>query len=116
MEELHALLTPNKKHEKIFPHVPVVGFQNGKSLQDNFVRAKLSKPEESGRCEPCGNKICLVYDSISTTTTSTTKEACQETLKIQKSPLNCDSKKVLYLLKCNVCGEVLYVEKEKNKF
>ena len=87
----------------------------GRALKDYLVRAKLSKLEESGRCEPCGKKPCLVCDSVSTTTTFT-KEACQETCKIQKGPLNCDSKKVLYLLKCKVFGEVPYVEKAKTKF
>ena len=57
----------------------------------------------------------MVCDSINITTTFTT-EACQETFKIQKGLLNCDSEKVLYLLKCNVCGEVPYVGKAKTKF
>ena len=87
--------------------MPVVGFQNGKSLKDYLVRAKLPKFDKSGRCEPCGKKTCLVCDSISTTTTFTT-EACQETFKIQKDLLNCDSKKVLYLLKCKVCWSPLH--------
>ena len=60
-------------------------------------------------------KNCLVCDSISTSTTFTT-EACQETFKIQKGPLNGDSEKVLYLLKCKVCGRVPYVGKVKTKF
>ena len=62
-----------------------------------------------------GKKTCLVCDSISTTATFTT-EACQETFKIQKDPLNCDSEKVLYLLKCKVYGAVPYVGKAKTKF
>ena len=31
MEELHILLTLNRKHKKLFFNVPVIGFQNGKS-------------------------------------------------------------------------------------
>ena len=62
-----------------------------------------------------GKKICLVCDSISSATTFTT-EACQETFKIQSSPLTCDSERVLYLLKCKVCGEVPSVGKAKTKF
>ena len=57
MEEMHILLTPNKEHKKVFPDVPVVGFRNGKSLKDYLVRAKLSKLEESGRCEPRGKRL-----------------------------------------------------------
>ena len=92
------LLTPNKEHKKVFPNLPVIGFRTGKSLKDYLVKAKLPKHEESGRCEPCGNKTCSVCDCISTTKTFITK-VCQETFKIQKGPLNCDSEKVLYLLK-----------------
>ena len=62
-----------------------------------------------------GKKMCLICDSIRTATTFTTK-ACQESFKIQKGPLTCDSEKVLYLLKCKVFGEVPYVGKAKNKF
>ena len=114
MEELHILLTPNREHKKVFS-VFVAGFRNGKSFKDYLVRAKLHKLEESGRSEPCGKKTWLVCDSISTTMIFTA-EACQETFKVQKGSLNCDSKKVLYLLKCKVFGEVLYVGKAKTKF
>ena len=62
-----------------------------------------------------GKKMCLICDSIRTATTFTTK-ACQESFKIQKGSLTCDSEKVLSLLKCTVCGEVPYVGKAKNKF
>ena len=62
-----------------------------------------------------GKKTCLVCDSISITTTFTT-EACQETFEIQKGPLNCDSEKMLCLLKCKNCGGVPYVGKAKTKF
>ena len=93
----------------------IVGFHNGKSLKDYLVRATIPKLNESGRCEPCGEKTFLAIDSISTPTTFTT-EACQETLKIQRGPLNCDSKNVLYQLKCKVSDEVTYVGKAKTKF
>ena len=32
MDELHIILTPNKEHQKVYPKVSVVGFQNGKTL------------------------------------------------------------------------------------
>ena len=114
MEELNISLAPNKEHKKVFPNVPVVGFWNGKSIKDFLVRATLRKLNEGGRCEPSGKKTCLVCDSISTATTFTT-EACQKTFKIQCGPLTCSSEKVLYLLKCKVCGEVPYVGKERTK-
>ena len=79
-------------------------------LEPNYTN--LRKVEDVNRL---GKKTWLVCDSISTTTTFTT-EACQGTFKIQKGPLNCDSKKVLYLLKWRMCGEVPYVGKAKTKF
>ena len=115
MEDMHILLTPDKEHKKVFPDVHVEGFRNGKSLKDYLVRVKLSKLEESVRCEPCKKKTCFDCDSISTTTAFAT-EACQENFKIQKGPLNCDSEKLLYLSKCKVCGEAPYVGKTKTKF
>ena len=115
MEELHLLLTPNRKHKTLLFNVLVIGFQNGKSLKDISVRAILPKLSGSGRCEPHGKKTCLVYDSISIPTVFTT-EACQETFKIQSGLLICDSEKLLCLLKCKICGEVRYVWKAKTKF
>ena len=115
LQELHLLLAPDKEHKKVFPDVPAVGFRNGKSLKDYLVRAALPETNETGRLEPCGKKTCLVCNSIRTTTIFTT-EACGEIFKIQSGPLNCKSEKVLYLLKCKVCGEAPYIGKAKTKF
>ena len=84
-------------------------------IETYLVRAALHKANETGRCEPCGKKTCLVCNSIKTTTIFTT-EACVEIVKIQSGPLNCNSEKVLYLLKCKVCGEASYAGKAKTKF
>ena len=62
-----------------------------------------------------GKKTCLVFNSIRTSSTLTTK-ACDESFKIQSGTLNCNSEKVLYLLKCKVCGVAPYVGNIKNKF
>ena len=62
-----------------------------------------------------GKKTCLICDSTRTTTTFLMK-ACRESYKIQSDSLNCNSEKVLYLFKCKVCVEALYVGKAKAKF
>ena len=80
-----------------------------RGYNEKMIRKQILRAREHYR------KTSLVCDSISTTTTFTT-ETCQETFKIQKGPLNCDSEKVLYLLKCKVCGDVPYVGKAKTKF
>ena len=59
-------------------------------------------------------KTYLVCNSIRATATFTTN-ACGEIFKIQSGPLNCYSRKVLYLLKCKVCCEAPYVRKGKIK-
>ena len=52
---------------------------------------------------------------IITANTFTTK-AFGEVFKIQSEPLNCNSEKVLYLLRCKICDDTPYVGKAKTKF
>ena len=106
------LLSPDKEHKKVFPDVPVAGFCDVKSLKDYLVRAALPKTNEIGRCETCGKKNCLVCNSVRTTTTFTT-EGCAE---IQSGPVNRNSEKVFYVLKCKACSEAPYVGKANTKF
>ena len=96
------------KHNKLVRNVLVVGFRNGQSLKDYLVRAARPRANEIGRCEPYGKKTCLVCKSIRTTATFT-GEVCIESFKIQSVHLNCNSEKVLYLLKYKVYGEALFV-------
>ena len=115
LDELQILLAPDKEYKNVFPEVQIVGFRNGKSLKDYLVRAALLKTDNSGGSEPCGNGTCQVCDHIITTNTFTTK-ACGEVFKIQSGPLNCNSEKVLYLLRCKICDDTPYVGKAKTKF
>ena len=80
-----------------------------------MVRAKLPNVEITGRSESCGKRNCQVCDFICDTDTFSTK-ACGETFKIQSGILNCNSQKVVYLLKCRICGKAPYVGKTKTKF
>ena len=41
---------------------------------------------------------------------------CGEVFNIQSRPLNCNSEKALYLLRCKICDDIPYVEKAKAKF
>ena len=82
-----------------------------KSLKYHLVRAKLPNVEIIGKSEWCGNWNSHVCDFICDTDTFTTK-ACGETFNIQSGMLNCNCQKVVYLLKCRVCGEAPYVGKE----
>ena len=79
------------------------------------MRAALPKMDNAGGSEPCGKGTCQVCDHLITTNTFTTK-ACGEVFKIQSGPLNCNSEKVLYLLRCKICDDTPYVGKAKAKF
>ena len=87
------------------------GFGMARALRITWLEPNYPNLRRVGNVNHVG-KSCLVCDSISTSTTFTTK-LCQKTSKIQKGPLNCDSEKVLYLLKCKVCGGAPYVEQAK---
>ena len=115
LQELHLLLTPDQKHKKVFQDIPVVVFRKGKILKDHLIRAKLPNVEITGRSESWGKGNCQVCDFICDTNTFTTK-ACGETFKIQTGILNRISQKVVYLLKCKICGKAPYVSKAKAKF
>ena len=115
LEELQILLAPDKEQKKVFPEVPIVGFLNGKSLNDYLMRAALPKMDNAGGSEPYGKGTCQVYDHIITTNTFTTK-ACRKVFKTQSGPINCNSEKVLYLLKYKICDDTPYVGKAKTKF
>ena len=112
MEELQILLAPDKEHKKVFPEVPIMGFLYGKNLKDYLMRAALPKMDNAGDSEPYGKGTCQVYDHIITSNTFTTK-ACRKVFKTQSGPINCNSEKVLYLLKYKICP---YVGKTKTKF
>ena len=108
LEELQIFLAPDNEDKIFFPEVPIVGFRNGKSLKDYLMRTALPKMDNAGGSEPCGKGTCQVCDHIITTNTFTTK-ACGEVFKVQGGPLNCNSEKVLYLLRCKICDYTPYV-------
>ena len=102
LEELQILLAPDKEHQKVFLNAPIVGFYNGKILKDHLVRASFPVLNHTLDGEPSGKRNCQVCQFIINTDTfsSTTTN---ETFKINKGPLNCNSKKVAYLLECKKC-------------
>ena len=109
LEELQILLAPDKEHQKVFPNVPIVGFRNGKSLKESLVRASLPILNQTLGSGPCGKRNCQVcYFIVDTGTFSPI--ATDETFKINKGPLNCNLKKVIYLSECKKC-KIPYIGK-----
>ena len=49
LQKVRIILTPDQEHKKVFQDIPVVGFRNGKILNDCLVRAKLPNVEVTGR-------------------------------------------------------------------
>ena len=99
MEELKILLAPDKEHQKVFPKVPTVGFRNRKNLKDHLVRASVPILNQTLGSEPCGKRnyqVCQFIVNTDTFSPITT----DETFKINKGALNCNSKKVVYLSEC----------------
>ena len=116
LEKLQILLTPDKDHKRVFPEIPIVEFRYGKILKDYLVRATLPKMDNAGGFEPCEKGTCQVCDHIITTNTFRPK-AFGEVFKIQSGSLNCNSEKILDLLRCKRFVMVLLMlERLKQSF
>ena len=98
----------------MFPNVPIVGFRNGKSLKDHLVRSSLPILNQTLGSESYGKRNCQLCQFIVNTDTFS-PITTGETFKINKDPLNCNSKKVIYLSECKKCKNP-YVGKAQTKF
>ena len=105
MEELHVILACDEDHKKVFPEVPIIGFKNNKNLKSHLARATLPDINEVGRSAPCGGKRppCQLCNNIKNTGTFKSKHS-NEVYQIKKN-FNCNSKMVVYLIECRVCGK-----------
>ena len=101
-KELQILLTPDKQHQKGFPKVSIVGFRNEKSLKDHLERASLPTLNQTLGSEPCGKRNCQVCQ-FNVNANTFGPITTDEIFKINKEPLNCNSKKVAYLSECKKC-------------
>ena len=79
----------------MFAKVPIVQIRNGKSLKDHLVRASIPILNQTLGSGPCGKRNCQVCQFIVNTDTFSAIST-DETFKIKKGPLNCNSKKVVY--------------------
>ena len=89
----------------MFPEVPIIGFRNNKKLKLHLLRAALSDITEVGRFEPCGGKRlpCQLCSNMKNTSTFKSKHP-NEVYQIKKN-FDCNSKMVVYLIECRVCGK-----------
>ena len=86
LKDLHLLLTPNQAHKKVFSEIPIISFENAKSVKDHLVRAVLRQLEREGRSEPCEgeNRSCEVCEPVKDTTKFKKPES-EETFDILKA-------------------------------
>ena len=63
MLDKHLLLTPDKKHRKIFAKTAIISFQRLESLKDIILRAKAHPIKKSKSfCEPCKKTRCGICE------------------------------------------------------
>ena len=98
----------------MFPNVPIVGFHNGKSLKDHLIRASLPILRSNFGSEQCGKETCQVCQVVVNTDTFS-PITTDKTFKINKGPLNGNSKNVVHLSECKKCKNP-YVGKVQIKF
>ena len=100
LKELHVILTCDEDHE-----VPIIIFKNNKNLKSHLVRAAFLDIIEIDRCEPWSGKRppCQLCCNMKNTSTFKSKHS-KEVYQIKKN-FNCNSKTVVYLTECRVCGK-----------
>ena len=101
------------KVKKVLPLSPFVSFRSGYSLKSHLVRAKLSPGKREVGSYKCGKKNCMICINV-LETGSFKSNVTKQTYEINHH-LNCDDKRLIYLLTCNVCG-LQYVGQTTDKF
>ena len=99
----------------IFKDPPIVAFRRPKNLKDHLVRAKINTERTNdpgtSKCGHGGCRICRDHMPVTKTFKSTTTGI---TFNIHQK-LNCNSKNLIYLLTCKICG-MQYIGETKTRF
>ena len=107
----HLYASPEVK--SVFIHLPFVSFHSVRNLRSHLVRSKLYSQERTvGSCK-CNNPRYLTCKNVQECDTFTS-HVTKESFKINHR-FNCNSKFLVYLLSCKVCGKQ-YVGSTTNKF
>ena len=77
LKELHVVLACDEDRKKVFPEVPIIGFNNNKNLKSHLVRATLPDINKLGRYKPCGGNRppCQLCSNIKNTSTFKSKRS-----------------------------------------
>ena len=95
------MLTPDARHRKVFPEVPIVGFMRRKSLKGLLVRTKVPVEKETdGKSCGCHGKRCKACTFLEEKNTFTNKGG-SNAYKIREGlHLDINSENVVYLFSC----------------
>ena len=96
------LLIPGIAYMLVLCEMLILVLKNNKSLKDHLVHSVLPMPgKEKGSCKPYVNR-CQISNSIEETSTFS-HSTTNETFKITKGYLNCNSKYAVYLIESKTC-------------
>ena len=114
IRELQPVLHCSERCRNAVPNLPMVAFRRPKNLRDYLVHAKLKTTQQIARgTVKCQNRRCDVCNYLSLGN-KFTSHVTGKTYSVNYN-LDCNSKNVIYLLFCKVCG-VQYVGSTMTKF
>ena len=88
--------------KKTFDTKPFISFRNCKTIKETLVRAKLPPLSTKKGTFQCTDKRCTTCKNMAATSEFTSKVSGK---KYQINfELNCNSKSIIYLISCKVCG------------
>ena len=96
----------------MFSPAPFVSFRSTRHLKSYLVRSKIHPLERKVGSEKCKSKHCLVCLNVSETNVF---QSFQTEQYMTNHQLNCNDKRFIYLLSCNVC-DLQYVGSTTDKF
>ena len=102
IKKLFTYLYAEEEVKKVFTQSPFVSFRSGYSLRNHLVRAKVYPLIRGKRSSCCGKSRCKTCFNIQGTDTFqsyVTKEFYKNNHHV-----HCDSKCVIYLISCKICG------------
>ena len=115
LRKLHPVLHSSLRCRVAIKEVPVVAFRGRKCLSDYLFRARFSSDskEEVTGTSKCGSNRCQICNFLRVGRTFRSKTNGKE-FSINYN-LNCNSKNVVYLITCKICG-IQYVGSTTSTF
>ena len=114
LKELQVILVCDEAHKKVSLEVPIIGFKNNKNLKAHLGGAALPDINEVGKWKPCGRKRPPCQFCCNMKNTSTFKRKRSNEVYEIKKDVNCNSKMIVYLIECRVCGNQYNVVPQQN--